>query len=143
MILAGLFALVFASLFAGAAFYINFAEQPARLQLEPRYLLKQWAPSYKQGFVMQSTLAVLSGLAALYSYSQTQDWRWILGAALILANWPYTLVVIMPTNRKLLAIMENEIDAGTTDLIRQWGKLHGVRTLLGILATIVFVWCLL
>ena len=142
MILVGVFALVFAAFFTGAAFYINFAEQPARLRLDPNQLLKQWAPSYKQGFIMQSILAVLSGLAGIYTYTQMQDWRWILGAILILANWPYTLLVIMPTNRKLLAIKETEINATTVDLIRQWGKLHAVRTILGLCATIIFVWAL-
>ncbi len=142
MILIGVFALVFAAFFSGAAFYINFAEQPARLKLEPKQLLKQWAPSYKQGFIMQSALAVLSGLAGIYAYTQIQDWRWILGAVLILANWPYTLLVIMPTNHKLLAIKENDVNASTVGLIRYWGKLHAVRTLLGLLATGVFVWAL-
>ncbi len=142
MIFVGLLALVFAALFAGAAFYINFAEQPARLKLEPKYLLIQWAPSYKSGFIMQSTLAVLSGLAGIYSYTQTQDWRWILGAAFILANWPYTLLVIMPTNRKLLATRENDINATTIDLIRHWGKLHAARTILGLSATCIFTWAL-
>lgn len=142
MILVGVFALVFAAFFSGAAFYINFAEQPARLKLEPKQLLKQWAPSYKQGFIMQSALAVLSGLTGIYAYTQTQDWRWILGAVLILANWPYTLLVIMPTNHKLLAIKENDVNASTVGLIRHWGKLHAVRTLLGLLATGVFVWVL-
>jgi len=142
MILVGVLALVFASLFSGAAFYINFAEQPARLKLEPKQLLKQWAPSYKQGFIMQSTLAMLSGLAGFYSFTQTQDWRYILGAVLILANWPYTLLVILPTNRKLIATKEVDINAGTVDLIRYWGKLHAVRTILGLLATSVFIWTL-
>ena len=134
MILAGVLALVFAALFTGAAFYINFAEQPARLKLEPKQLLKQWTPSYKQGFIMQSTLAVLSGLAGILSYTQTQDWRWIFGAALILANWPYTLLVIMPVNRKLIAFKEHEIDGSTVELVRHWGMLHAIRTLLGGLA---------
>lgn len=142
MTLVGVFALVFAALFAGAAFYINFAEQPARLNLEPKQLLKQWAPSYKSGFVMQSTLAVLSGLSGVYAYTQTQDWRWILGAVLILANWPYTLLVIMPTNQKLLATQEADINTASVDLIRLWGKLHAVRTILGLSATGAFVWAL-
>lgn len=142
MTVIGLFALVFAALFAGAAFYINFAEQPARLKLEPNQLLKQWAPSYKQGFIMQSALAVLSGLAAIYTYTQTQDLRWLLGAVLILANWPYTLLVIMPTNQKLLATQEADINSATVDLVRHWGKLHGLRTILGLSATCVFIWAL-
>jgi hypothetical protein len=142
MILIGVFALVLAAFFAGAAFYINFAEQPARLNLEPKQLLKQWAPSYKSGFIMQSTLAVLSGLAGIYSFTITQDWRWILGSVLILSNWPYTLLVIMPTNQKLLATKEAEINLTTVDLIRHWGKLHSVRTILGLSATCVFVWAL-
>ncbi len=142
MILVGVLALVFAALFAGAAFYINFAEQPARLKLEPKQLLKQWAPSYKQGFIMQSTLAVLSGIAGIYSYIQTQDWRWVLGAVLIFANWPYTLLVIMPTNHKLLATKEADINLGTVGLIQYWGRLHAVRTILGLSATVVFIWAL-
>ena len=91
---------------------------------------------------MQSTLAVLSGLAGIYAYTQSQDWRWILGAGLILLNWPYTLLVIMPTNHKLLATKESEMDSGTVALIRHWGKLHAVRTLLGLSATGIFVWAL-
>jgi len=132
-------ALVFASLFAGAAFYINFAEQPARLLLSPNSLLKQWAPSYKRGFAMQATLAVLSGAAALYSYSFTKNWMWIIGAGFILMNWPYTLLVIMPTNHKLIAVKDGDASSREVELIIHWGKLHAVRTGLGFSAVIVFL----
>ena len=42
----GLFALATAAIFFGAAFYVNFAEQSARLSLDDRSLLVEWKPAY-------------------------------------------------------------------------------------------------
>lgn len=140
--LAGLVALACAAAFAGAAFYINFAEHPARLGLDDRNLLRQWKPSYDAGYTIQASLAVASGILALVAWWMTSDWRWMLGAALILANWPYTLWVIMPTNQRLKAIAENDAGPGSRALLETWGQLHAVRTVLGVAATLVFLWAL-
>src|SRR5262245_17383825 len=96
VMLAGQMALITAALFAGAALYINVAEQPARLGLDDRSLLMEWKPSYQRGLNMQATLALVGSMLGFVAWWLTNDWRWIVGALLILANWPYTLFCIRP-----------------------------------------------
>jgi hypothetical protein len=140
--LAGHIALVFAAAFAGAAFYINFAEHPARLGLDDGNLLKQWKPSYDAGYTMQATLAVVSAVLGLFAAWSTGDWRWIAGAVLIFANWPYTFIGIMPTNNKLKAIAESDAGPASRAMLVSWGHLHAVRTALGTASTLAYLWAL-
>jgi hypothetical protein len=135
---AGQFALVTAAVFTGAAIYVNVAEQPARLALDDKALLAEWKPSYTRGFAMQASLALASAVAGVLAFWLTRDWRWMLGALLIFANWPYTLLVILPVNKRIEATAPDQANAETRALIRRWGALHAGRSLLGLAATVAY-----
>ena len=141
--LAGALALTTAAVFAGAAIYVNVAEQPARLALDDKALLAEWKPSYARGKAMQASIALVSTLLGLIAAYMTQDWRWVLGAALILAPWPWTIFIIMPVNKVLEATAPEAASAQTRALIEKWGTLHAGRSALGVAATLVYLWAIL
>jgi hypothetical protein len=64
----------------------------------------------------------------------------LLGAVVLLANWPYTLVVIAPTNNRLMDTSPETATAETRRMLERWGALHAGRSALGVAATLIFLW---
>jgi len=129
---AGGLALVAAAFFAGAALYVSLAEHPARLTLPDGAALAQWKPSYERGAAMQGTLAMAGSILALIAWLSSDHALWLIGAILLFANWPVTMLVIMPVNRALKAIDPEQPIPEIRSLLDRWGRLHAVRTLLGL-----------
>jgi hypothetical protein len=136
----GLLALTVAAIFTGAAIYVNVAEQPARLLQEDRALLAEWKPSYKRGAAMQASLALVGCLLGLIAWWQISHPGFLIGAIAMVAPWPWTLLGIKPTNDALLATEPEKAGPPTRALVVKWGALHAVRTALGVLATVAFLW---
>ena len=128
------------SLFAGAALYINVAEHPARMALETRSAVTQWAPSYKRATWMQAPLAVLGFVAGVAAWLMSAGVGWLVAAVLIGAVVPFTFIGIMPTNHMLLAPGRDLGSLQTRALLEKWGRLHAVRSALGLLAAAICIW---
>ena len=128
-----------AGLFAGAAIYIDLAEQPARKQIDIATALKEWRPSYKRAAVVQPLLAAVGFLSAVAAWLMGGSVWWLVGGVLLVAVIPYTLIIVFPTNNRLLdpAIDENP-DLARRLLIR-WGRLHTVRSIMSLATFLAFM----
>jgi uncharacterized membrane protein len=130
-------------IFAGAALYINLVEQPARLSGGIQLAVTEWRPSYKRGTLMQAPLAVVGSVSAFMAWWFDRSWPWLVGGVLLLVIIPFTLVGILPTNKRLES---QELDLGSEEagrLMRQWGRLHLVRSILGGVAFVIFLFALI
>jgi hypothetical protein len=131
-VLRTLLALIAAALFAGAALYINVAEHPARMRLDDRAALAQWKASYNRAALMQAGLALVSLGLGFWAWWRTEI-EWLLaGALLIGAVIPLTLILVLPTNRRLQATADEAAGLESRTLLARWDRLHLLRTLLGL-----------
>jgi uncharacterized membrane protein len=132
-------AVLAATLFTGAAAYINVAEHPARMECGTVLASTVFGPSYRRAAVMQVLLALIATIAGVGAWFAGGGPSWLVGSLLIFAVVPFTLLVIRPTNNQLL---DPAIDRGcdrTRRLLQRWGWLHGVRTILSLASSMLFL----
>ena len=127
-------ATICAGLFAGAAIYINAVEHPARLACGTALAVQEFAPSYRRATVMQASLAIVGLVAAVGAWWRAGHGALLVGGLLLGAVVPFTLLAILPTNQRLLAPGLNPESPEAAALLRRWGRLHAVRSVLGALA---------
>lgn len=129
-----------AGLFAGAAIYINLVEHPARIECGVELALREFAPSYRRASVLQGALAAIGFLSAVAAWLMGASFCWLIGGAILGLVILFTLVVIFPTNKKLL---DPSLDHGSASkLLARWARLHAVRSMLGLTAFVIFLFLL-
>jgi len=128
-----------AGLFAGAAIYIDLAEQPAREQIDTAAALTEWRPSYKRAAVVQPLLAAVGFLSALAAWMMGASVWWLVGGLLLVAVIPYTLIVALPTNNKLLDPTIDKNPDLARRLLSRWGRVHTVRSVMSLATFMVFM----
>ena len=137
--LAELIATLSSGLFTGASIYINLVEHPARMQTGIRPALAEFAPSYHRATVTQVSLAVAGFLSALIAWRFRSDVRWLIGGGLLVSVVPFTALVILPTNKRLLdPATANDLDLAEK-LLTRWGRLHAIRSVLSLASMLMFL----
>lgn len=133
-------ATVAAGIFAGAALYINVAEHPARVECGTTLAVTVFAPSYRRAALMQASLAGAGLVAGVGAWLRGGDVWWFASGLILGSVIPFTFLAIMSTNKRLLASELDKESAEAAALLRRWGRLHAVRTGLGVIAFGVCVW---
>lgn len=136
----GILALVVASMFTGAAIYVMFVEHPARSVLEVSAQIEAWKPSYARSSAMRASLAMIGFCLGAVAAWQTHDMRWAGGAILLVASWPFTVIMLVPTNNILRALYPGQATLESRALLERWGRLHAARTVFGVGAVGLFAW---
>jgi len=135
----GTLALAFAAAFAGAAIYVSWVEQPARLALDEEALLSEWRPSDSRGVALLLFFALIAAIAGLIAWPEAEDVRFVYGALVCAATWPYAFFVMAPLNNQILSLKGHDVAAARA-LIRQWGLIEQGFAAIGIVAVAIFLW---
>ena len=140
--ISGSIALAFAAAFAGAAVYVNWVEQPARMALEDdEALLDEWAPSDSRGVALLAAFALAAAVAGFIAWFESEDVRWVFGALLVISSWPYAFFIMAPLNNQILSLRGHDVAAARA-LVRQWGMVESGFAAIGVLAVAMFLWAL-
>ena len=128
------------ALFTGAAVYITFVEHPARMQCGVELAATEFAPSYRRATVMQASCAGLGVLFSLAAWLAGASFWWLVAGVLLGSVIPFTLIVILPTNKRLLNPTLDKRSIESERLLARWGRLHAVRSLLSGIALLLFLY---
>lgn len=136
----GLLATLCAGLFAGAAIYITLVEHPARLECGTELAVTEFGPSYRRATVMQVPLAAIGLIAAVVAWVQGRGTVVLIAGVLLGMVIPFTALVILPTNKRLLDPGLDRRSAEATALMNRWGQLHAVRSAASAAAFGLLLW---
>ncbi len=125
-----LVAVLCTGLFAGAAIYITLVEHPARLECGTALAITQFRPSYRRAAVMQASLAGVGCLAGVAGWALGSGTPVLVSGLLLGAAIPFTLIAILPTNKRLLDAALDRESPEAAALLARWGRLHVVRSAL-------------
>jgi hypothetical protein len=128
------------ALFTGASVYITFIEHPARMQCGVELAATEFVPSYRRATVMQATCAAVGLLSCVAAWLGGASFWWLIAGVILGSVIPFTLIVILPTNKRLLSPTLDRRSPEAKRLLARWGRLHAVRSILSGIALLLLMY---
>jgi hypothetical protein len=142
------------AILSGYVASVSMALVPRLLESPTPLLLRQWKSAYHSGKTYAPPFAALSSACYFYLYYKSKHNGYLTAGALTIGIVPYTLLVLMGTNKKLLAKAEEAKTLGWKDelvevglgnetahkLVDNWGILNLGRAVLLSSASVVAIW---
>lgn len=92
---------------------------------------------------MQATCAALGLLSSIAAWLAGATFWWLVAGILLGSVIPFTLLVILPTNKRLLNPTLDRQSVETERLLARWNALHAVRSVLSGLSLLLFLYLLI
>src|SRR5262249_26643910 len=89
---------------------------------------------------MQATCAAVGLLSSIAAWLAGATLCWLIAGVLLGSVIPFTLIIILPTNKRLLSPTLDRRSAEAERLLARWGRLHAVRSVLSGLALLLFLY---
>ena len=121
-----------AAFFAGGGLFVSIVLYPA-IMMDLPSAVSQFGSMYRRAAPWQGSNAIVCLLATLIVSALTGDWWWVIGGILVGASIPFTLLVMMPVNNRLLDEKAPPTPDEAVSLLKHWGRLHWVRNILSTL----------
>jgi hypothetical protein len=131
------------SLFAGAAVYLSLVEHPARMECGIEIAATEFPPSYRRATTMQATLAAVGLISSIAAWLAGASLLWVVGGVALGSVIPFTVILILPTNKLLLSSTLDKHSGQTGKLLGRWAMMHAVRSVLSVLALLLFLYLLI
>jgi hypothetical protein len=133
-----LIATLSAAFFAGGGLFVSMVLYPA-IMTDMASAVAQFGRTYDRAAPWQGFNAIASLLAAVIVSALTGDWWWAIGGLLVGASIPFTLLVMMPVNNRLLDERAPPNPDEAVSLLKHWGRLHWIRNVLSTLGLVVML----
>ena len=131
-------ATICAGLWSGGCIYLSIVQQPAAVQAGPGVAAALFRPMSLRAAPMLIALALVGAVAGIFAWFQGSGLAWLIGALFLAAMFPFTGLLIVPTNLRLLKADPAEPGLSAA-LLRKLGRLHALRSAIGSVAFFVFV----